>query len=160
MLDDNVWEGVNSLLDNYAGVRENDIAIVVYTSDSREPAAWVSVALSTRGIEVSQVWMARIQDAGFSDRLRAALPRSIESRRLIVITLERDTMSHSSVLRECLANFDPQRCIVIRAISACDALFSQPLRVLPAELSARNTSILEACMGAAHLRIKTRVERI
>lgn len=46
MLTDEVWSGVASLLDNYAGgVRPDDTAIIAYTSDSRESTAWVSVAL-------------------------------------------------------------------------------------------------------------------
>ena len=55
MIDQSVWEGVSALLDNYAAIRDGDVAVLAYTPDSRRCAAWVSVALEMRGIAVS-VW--------------------------------------------------------------------------------------------------------
>src|SRR5574342_504626 len=49
-------------------VRSSDVAVVLYTSDSHEPAAWISAGLELRGIEVRRLWMAPLVDAGFSAR--------------------------------------------------------------------------------------------
>lgn len=155
MLTDEVWGGVAALLDNYVGgIRSDDTAVIAYTSDSRESAAWVSVGLEERGIAATSVWMAPLRDDGFAERFAAALPASDAlSGRLIVLTFERETMSHNNQLRGLLTRYDPDRCRVVRVISAGPELFAQALKPLPDELSARNTTILERCMAADCLRI-------
>ena len=157
MIDSETWEGVRSLLDNYAQVRADDIVVVLYTSDSYESAAWVSAALELREIPVKRVWMAPLRDDGFLDRLTSALPPPAAlSGRLVVMSFERDTMSHGRTLTTALATYDSRQCSVFRAISASASLFSGALRVSPKELSARNTAILDRCIAADRLRIKTR----
>lgn len=154
--DADVWAGVNALLDDYAGVQPDDAAVIAYTPDSREGAALVSVALASRGVDVKRVWMSPLRDEGFLDRFSAALPATAGLRgRLVVLTFERDTMSHGDAIRHAMARHDPDQCTVIRAISTCPALFSEALRVAPGDLSARNTAILERCMAAQTLRIET-----
>lgn len=156
MIDTKTWQGVQSLLSNYAAVRSGDIVVVLFTSDSYESAAWVSAALELREIHVRRVWMAPLRDDGFLERLTAALPSPAElSRRLVVLSFERDTMSHAPMLATALSGYNKLQCVVVRAISASSNLFSDALRVSPEELSARNTTILEHCMTANHLRIKT-----
>jgi hypothetical protein len=156
-MDSKIWEGVQSLLDNYAKVRDDDTVFVLYTSDSYESAAWVSAALELRQIPVSRVWMAPLHDEGFLERLTSALPSPEGlAGRLVVLSFERDTMSHMRDLATALAQYDERRCAVFRAISASPNLFSDALRVLPEELSGRNTAILERCMHARRLRIRTR----
>ena len=155
MLDVDEWEGVNSLLDNYAEVRDDDTVVVVYTPDSQESAAWVLACLDARGFSVKRVPMLPLSDAGFPGRLQDALPLPSDlPGRLLILTFERDTMSHSEVIRSVLCAYDDSRCVVIRAISASPALFSRTLRISPRELSARNTAILERCMNAKKLRIR------
>jgi hypothetical protein len=155
MFDAKAWEGVNSLLDNYAQARADDLFIVVYTADSRESAAWVVACLDDRGIKAKLVPMAPFQDEGFRGRLGEAVPSPSElSGRLVILTFERDTMSHNDVIRSIVRAYDESRCVVIRAISACPTLFSHALNISPAELSARNAAILDRCMNATTLRIK------
>jgi hypothetical protein len=157
MIDRNIWEGVQSLLDNYVGLGTDDTVIVLYTSDSYESAAWVSAALELRKVSVKRVWMAPLHDDGFQDRLMAILPPSADfTGRLVVLTFERDTMSHGRILSNALVGYDRQQCVVFRAISSSADLFSSALRVLPEELSARNAAILNRCQPAHALRIKTR----
>lgn len=157
MIDSRTWEGVQSLLDNYARIGADDIVVVLYTSDSYESAAWVCAALELREIPVNRVWMAPLNDDGFPDRLTCALPSPAEfAGRLVVLTFERDTMSHTRTLATALSRYEKSRCAVFRAISASPSLFSDALRALPEELSARNTAILERCMTANQLSIKTR----
>jgi leucyl aminopeptidase (aminopeptidase T) len=154
MIDQSVWDGVNALLDDYALMRDQDLAIIAYTPDSRPCAAWVSVALEMRGIEVKVLPMAPLRDASFAARFAAILPsRAQLAGRLVVMTFELDTISHTDVFRSALAGYDQTRCLVIRALGACPELFSQALRIAPHELSALNASILESCMPAQSLRI-------
>ena len=155
MIDQSVWEGVNALLDDYALIRDEDLAIIAYTPDSRQCAAWVSVALEMRGIAVTVLPMAPLTDASFAARLAAVLPSQTQlaGGRLIVMAFELDTLSHIDVFRSALAGYDQTRCLVIRARSASPELFSQALRVAPPELSALNASILERCMPARALRV-------
>ncbi|WP_035952348.1 hypothetical protein [Parafrankia sp. EUN1f] len=96
VIDDLVWSGVNNLLDSYVHVEATDQVLVLYTSDSHEAAAWVYAALEVRRICVSRVWMAPLHDDGFVERLASALPDPSEvTGRIVVLTFERDTMSHS-----------------------------------------------------------------
>jgi hypothetical protein len=153
-IDEAVWEGVNSLLDEYAMIADGDVAIITYTPDSRQSAAWVAVALEMRGIAVTVVPMAPLRDDTFAARLAAALPSPSQPvGRLIIMTFELDTLSHIDVFRRALAAYDPSRYLVIRARSASPELFSHALRVGPRELSALNTAVLERCMPAEALRV-------
>jgi leucyl aminopeptidase (aminopeptidase T) len=100
--------------------------------------------------------MAPLRDPGFLKRFEAALPSDAELvGRLIVLTFERDTMSHTTMIRAAVSRFDDTKCAVFRAISASPNLFSDSFQVFPQELSARNTTILERCMAAKQLRIRT-----
>jgi leucyl aminopeptidase (aminopeptidase T) len=156
MIDTQTWQGVQSLLDKYAKVRTDDSVVMLFTSDSYEPAAWVSAALELREIPVRRVWMAPLRDDGITDRLMSALPSSTEvTGRVVVLTFERDTMSHTRTLAAALSKYKTSQCVVLRAISASSSLFSDALRVSPEELSARNTAVLERCVTASRLRIKT-----
>lgn len=157
MLTDEVWSGVASLLDNYVGgVRPDDTAIVAYTSDSRDSAGWVSVALETYGVPVQKVWMAPLRDERFAERFAAELPSPDDlPARLLVLTFERETMSHNNQLRHLLSQYDPSRYLVVRLISAGPDLFSNALLPKPEELSARNTAVLDRCMAVDNLRIET-----
>jgi hypothetical protein len=153
-MDDNTWAGIQSLLDNYIKVQAGDHVVVLYTSDSAEPAAWVSAALDLRGIPAKRVWMAPVQDKGFPERLKAALPPPDDFEdRLVVVGLERNSMSHGDIVAEAVSKYKNSR--VLRAISACPSLFSTALTVTPDELTARNVAILDRLMTASRLRITT-----
>jgi leucyl aminopeptidase (aminopeptidase T) len=157
MIDQAVWDGVNALLDDYASIHDGDVAIVSYTADSRECAAWVLVALEMRGIAVTALPMAPLRDASFAARLAAVLPSEAQlaAGRLVVMTFELDTLSHIETFHDALARYDQSRCLVIRARSASLELFSQALQVGPGELSALNAAILDRCMAARSLHVAT-----
>jgi len=155
MIDAKTWDGVQSLLDNYVRIQASDTVLVMYTSDSYEAAAWVSAALELRKVAVRRVWMAPLRDDGFQERLRLALPALEQlNGRLVVLSFERDTMSHTRALAEAVSKYQPN-CAIYRSISTCPSLFSNALRVLPEELSARNIAVLERCMTAQRLKITT-----
>jgi hypothetical protein len=151
-----VWAGVQSLLDDYAAVRTSDTVMLLYTSDSYEAAVWISAALELRDVPVRRVWMAPLVDPGFPVRLAERLPTPDHlSGRLVVITLERDTLSHGRTLRDVLAVYGRDRWLMLRAISVCPQLFSTALRVAPQDLSDRNTALLERLRPASRLHITT-----
>lgn len=152
-----LWRGVDILLDDYARINAVDRVLLIYTLDSCESVAWVSAALKMRGVAHDRIWMTPLVDPGFRARLGQALPAADDlTANLVVLTFERDTMSHGPVLDEALACYDPERVSVFRTISAGPELFKSALQARPAELSARNTTILEKCMNAKRLRIRTK----
>lgn len=153
-IDSKTWDGVQTLIDHYAKISADDHVVLLYTSDSSESVAWVSAALDLRGIPCQRVWMAPLWDAGFPARLAPALPDPAEfTGRLVVLSFERDTMSHTRAVVSAVAKYKKSQ--VFRAISACPSLFSLALQALPEDLSARNTAILERLMPAKRLRIET-----
>lgn len=156
-MDTKTWDGVQSLLDKYVHIDPDDVVALLYTSDSYESAAWVSAALELRQIPVTRVWMAPLTDDGFQDRLTPALPPPSELRgRLILLSFERDTMSHTATIAAALSKYDRDRRIVFRAISASASLFKHAMRAVPEDLSARNAAVLQRLMTACKLRITTR----
>jgi hypothetical protein len=153
-IDSKAWDGVHALLDNYVKISAADHVILLYTSDSAESAAWVSAALDLRGIHYKRVWMAPIWDKGFVARLTQSLPDPAQfSGRLVILSFERDTMSHTQSLVNTIAEYKNK--LIFRTISACPSLFSVALHASPEELSARNTAILERLMPAKRLHITT-----
>src|SRR5436189_3037143 len=106
MVDSKTWEGVESLLDNYVQVSPDDLVLILYTSDSCESAVWVSAALELRGLQIRRVWMAPLRDQGFRERLASALPSPTELvGRLVILSFERDTMSHTRTLAAALSQY-------------------------------------------------------
>ncbi len=154
MLD--IWKGVESLLDSYAEIHKEDFVAILYTSDAFESAAWVSAALEHRGIAYVRVWMTPIEDPDFESRLLKALPAPSElRRRLVLLSFERDTMSHTTSVLRAMGNYPPDNVVSLRAISAGPELFSVGLLPTPKELESRNTYLLERIIKAKSLRITT-----
>lgn len=156
MLSSAAWEGVNSLIDNYWSVGKSDFVVIAYTSDTSEYCAWLTVALRRREVEVERVWMIPLVDSGFEQRFACVLPKPNEiSGRLIVLTLERDTLSHEQNIRQLLKQYDQSRLEVYRVISTCEELFSLALNCAPKTLSGKNTTLLNRLAGSRNIRITT-----
>jgi hypothetical protein len=156
MISQDVWDGVHAFLQNYVKPRDDDFFVVAYTPDSREPAAWVCLALKIMGIVVVELWMSPIRDDSILQRLDHILPDPSKlTGRLVLITLERDTMSHDNKFKEALRSYDKERCLIFRAISASDSLFLTALRADPAEIDSLNATLLEKMMQAKRLHIET-----
>ncbi|WP_058835945.1 hypothetical protein [Luteimonas abyssi] len=156
-MDAKTWTGVQLLLDEYAQVGPDDFVVLLYATDSAEPVAWVSTALELRAVAHRRVWLNPLHDEGFPDRLQAAVPAPDEiAGDIVVISLERDTLSHHSAVTAALASFPAERRRIFRAINASAELFSKALQVAPAHLASLNTALLERCFGAERLRITTR----
>jgi hypothetical protein len=119
--------------------------------------AWVSAAIALRHMAFRRVPMLPLADPDFFQRLTAALPPPTQlAGRLIILTFERDTMSHDQDIRNAIAPYDGNSCVVMRAISSCEELFSSALQATPNELSALNTALLERCIPAQRLQVKTK----
>lgn len=151
-----IWQGVESLLDSYAQINKQDFVAILYTSDALESAAWVSAVLEQRGISYSRVWMAPLQDEGFESRLSDSLPAPSElGCRLVLISLERDTMSHTGSLLRLMKNYRAEDVVALRGISVGPEFFSVALLPTPKELESRNAYLLERISQAKLLHITT-----
>ncbi|MBO9424715.1 hypothetical protein J7444_08280 [Labrenzia sp. R4_1] len=156
MILESAWVGVHSLLNNYVGIEDGDHIILVYSEECLKQVSLVSLFLRNAGMKTTSIPMSPLIDRGFSSRLESALPNFEEvDNRLVVLTFERETMSHDRELRQALAPFPPDQCMVFRSISTCDELFTHALQPSPLELSALNTTILENCMPAKRIELWT-----
>jgi hypothetical protein len=152
-----VWAGLTNLLNDYVCLESDDTVFVLYTSDSAESAALAIAGLELRGIEAHRVWMAPLFDVGFADRLAGVLPSpDALPGRLVVLSFEKNTMSHSAALNAALRPYPRDAIRVLRAISSCEELFATAFQVTPPVLSALNTTLLERLVSSQHLRLETK----
>ncbi|MDC0772854.1 hypothetical protein [Streptomyces sp. HD] len=149
--------GVEALLRQYADIRDGDRCVIAYTPDSRESAALIAVGLRQRGLRPDLVAMRPLVDYQFAKRLDAVLPDPAElTGRLVLFTLEKDTMSHFGPLVDVLRRYGDDRCMVVRVISASPQFFEKALNLSPAELSARNATLLHRLLGVHDIRVRSR----
>ncbi len=156
MLEDKVWKGVKSLLHNYLVLQKTDRALILFTEDSAPSVALVCAALETESIPYERCLMAPLHDEGIAERLQQHLPDHIpDGSRLLVLTFERDTMSHTSVIASALSRYDREKVLLARAISTSDDLFRTALHASPDRLNAINASLLHRFSKARRLRVTT-----
>ena len=154
MITQEAWDGVAFLVDHYARVAPEDFVVVAYTAQACEAAAWVAYELDSRQVATARVAMAPVSDAGFADRFADALPApEAVAGRVVVMTFECDTMSHTRQLHDGLARFQKDRCAILRIMSAYEELFSCAVKVGPEELHARNATVLRRCTTARNLHV-------
>ncbi|WP_035803045.1 M29 family metallopeptidase [Kitasatospora mediocidica] len=155
--DEKVQQGIKVLLDDYVLIESTDTFVIAYTPDSREPAAWLALALKHRGFPAGIVAMRKLQDPEFAGRFEAALPdpQTLPGR-LVVLTLERDTMSHFNVFEAAMRKFGGERTMILRIISASTAFFAKSLNLAPAQLSRFNATLLDRVKPARKVRITSR----
>jgi hypothetical protein len=138
-----ILRGMNKLLDDYAAIRPDDTCLIAYSPDSRMYAAHLAVALRLRGISAQAFAMRPFVDPAVRDNLHSRLPeRHAVTGKLVVFTLESDSMSHYDVFAELLGLYPSSKLKVMRIISASDELFSTGFNVSPRELSLRNATLL------------------
>lgn len=155
-LDDRVWAGVDLFIDGYVGIQSDDQVLLAYTPEGREPAAWIATALKMRGKTPTMFGMLPIKDDTFAERLDAILPPPAELEgRLVIITVERDTMSHVKLFRQALSRYDASQWMAARIINASEEFFLHTMNVTAQRLSELNTALLERFMKARELRITT-----
>lgn len=149
------WEGIERLLDTYVRLEPTDQVVIAYTRDCRQEVAWVAAAAAERACGPAIVPMRPLVDDEFEARLREALPApdEIESR-LVLLTFERETMSHNPAILGALAAYDDANTRVFRAISTNAEMFEYSFTLTPEEMSARNTALLEPFHEARQLRVE------
>jgi hypothetical protein len=156
MVDERVFQGVDALLDDYVVIKDRDTFVITYTPNSREPAAWVALGLKHRGFNADIIPMLPLKDDSFAGRLAKVLPAESTLRgRLVIITLERDTMSHFDVFAPILRRYGQDKVMIARIISASADFFTKALNVSPMELSALNGTLLHRLDGAKRVRVTT-----
>ncbi|MFE9882723.1 hypothetical protein [Streptomyces sp. NPDC005784] len=154
-IDARVLKGVDTLFDGYAQLSPADTLLVIYTPECRDQASLLLLAASDRKIATAAVGMAPVEDPGFAARLHAAMPApDTLTGRLVVITIERDTMSHADVLRRAVAIYGDQ-VLPLRIINGSWEFFRLALGPTPAELSAINAGLLHRFLAAKHLAVTT-----
>jgi hypothetical protein len=154
--DERVFQGIKVLLEDYALIKDNDTFVITYTPDSREPAAWIALALQQRRFHVPVVAMLPLQDDTFGERLAKVLPDpNTLPGRLVVFTLELDSMSHFNVFEGVLRNYGHDRTVILRIISAATSFFTDALNLTPTDLSALNASLLHRLRPARKTRVRT-----
>ncbi|MEE2570598.1 hypothetical protein V1638_14510 [Pseudarthrobacter sp. J64] len=148
--------GIRRLLDEFAKVQSNDFVLIAYTPDSRIYSAHLAVTLRQAGIRHVAVVMTPLIDPGFHGRLELVLPDPQSfSGNLVVLTLEKDTMSHFDVLTPLFRLYGVARTRIVRIISASDELFTHGLALTPTELEALNATLLDFLQGALRIRVQT-----
>ncbi|MEV4183268.1 hypothetical protein AB0J28_17750 [Streptosporangium canum] len=151
-----VWAGVSTLLDSYLRISTGDRLAILYTADCREPAAWTLVAARERGLDPVALPMRPLEDAGLSTRLWEALrPALSRPGRVVILTLEKHSMSHFSMLREVQARLGVGRCDVVRIINGSAEFFSHAMNSTPEELSEYNASLYGRFRAADRITIQT-----
>jgi hypothetical protein len=155
-LDDRVWAGVQKFLTEYANIEQDDVVIIAYSPDSRDAAAWVGLACEERGLSPTFVPMRPLRDPRFGQRLARAVPnRNSVFGKCVLLTFERDTMSHHGAIRELFASYSANKYRVVRAINAGRDLFTTGVASSPRELSALNAFLLQRLQRAKQLLIRT-----
>lgn len=146
-----VWRGVASLLDTYMSVSPEDYVPILFTGDARSPAAWVAAELKVRGIGSDLIGMNATRDDTIAARLQAHV-NADTSACLKLLTVERNTMSHTTLLRSLLDSHGGSW-RAYRMINASADLFAHAFTVSPQRLSAVNGAMLERLMPASGIRV-------
>ncbi|MFJ9748693.1 M29 family metallopeptidase [Streptomyces chartreusis] len=154
--DEQVWRGVSNFVENYVAPRDDDHVVILYTVDARDPAAWIFAEFASKGIKPKLLGMNPVEDSTVEQRLRDALPApEISDSRIVILTVERDTMSHFMQLRRALAPYPQERWSVLRLINASEELFRYSMNVSPQILSSINGALLRRMMPARSLHISS-----
>jgi len=154
-LDQYAWDGIQSLLDDYAKLEVGDDIYILYTPSARMAASWVALACRERGFFPGIIPMLPLVDPSFEQRLRVIPATRVSRGRCVVFSFENGTMSHNGAIRKHFCAYEPNSLCVIRAINSDYSLFATGLSATPDEMSQKNTTILERCRGASQIVVKT-----
>lgn len=147
------WNGVNTLVSHYLRPEPTDTVVIIHSSASVNEAIWIKVALESRGVDTTLLWMIPLRDPEFETRLSHTLSTIDARGHLVVVVVETETISHDAELRSCLRSYKPDKVKVFRVITAGGLIFSRGLAVIPDELSSRNTTLLERLVPEKTVRV-------
>jgi hypothetical protein len=155
-LEHQILEGVTKLLDDYAAVKADDVCLIAYSPDTRAYAAHIQVALALRGMQAKAFAMRPFIDPEVRGKLHALLTPPHElTGKLIIFTMERDSMSHYDVFAELLTLYPKNQLKIMRIISASDELFTTAFNKTPRELALRNATLLSKIKQESRIRVTT-----
>ena len=151
-----VRQGVSNLVDDYVDVRPGDEVFILYTVDARVPAAWIGAEFVARGLEPKVIRMKALHDETLVKRLQETLPdpATLKSR-IVLLTVERATMSHALLLRRALAPYPERAWTMVRLINASEEFFKHALNVTPQTLSGLNGALLTRMMPAKGIHVRS-----
>ncbi len=158
MFSQEVLTGCHNLLAAYVKPGVGDHLLIVYTPDCRNYAALLSLLAQQEGLKAACMPMNPLRDSGIGMRFNNSLHNCFQTlghKKLCIITLERDTMSHQDVIQSVLKRYNAEQVRLIRAISVCDAFFATAMKASPDELTIRNSKILSYCWGKTDIHVTT-----
>lgn len=139
-----VISGAENLVSNYIKPGPDDGVVIAYVPKARDKAAVLGMVLEGR-VRTAAFGFSPYHDPHFNTRLQAAIAEAAGAH-LHIITLEDDSLSHSSILER---QYTSQRAPVsiYRLISTDDHTFANAFNVRPESITARNSGLLHALMG-------------
>lgn len=143
-------KGVQNLLEDYLGVRQEDFVLFCFQNGYQTPAAWVLMGLSLVGCQHKSYVFSHRDDQQFEADVRKVLPKTATSKgRKIVLVAEGSTLSFTIPLKRlALENFE-----ILRLMNFGEDLFELGLLTPKDQLKMINSGLLHQLMGASHIRI-------
>ena len=157
--DQQVWQGISSLLDHYLHLDVSDRVILLYARSARESAAWIAAELGVRGVPFALLDLDSLSQATikqFSKKL-VAVPAGLGSHdsRLVVLCLEYDVVTPSAWIREVLEPFSGKKIETYRTIMTGAAFFRQGVTTSPTKLNVINAGLLHSLRSAERFTVTT-----
>lgn len=150
-------DGMDFFIDNYLRPADDEAIILLYTSACSEILIQLVARLLLRRYKVEKVWMHPREDVGLTSRLRDACTAlgPADWPRLLAVTLEDESFSHSSVIDMALRGQGFSSARTVRLISACRELFETAAQAAPPLLSARNAHVLRKLLPLREISVTT-----
>lgn len=149
--------GMDFFIDTYVRPAEDEATILLYTSTCGEMLAQLMARLLLRHHKVARTWMHPVEDSTLAARLSESLSRLRADglARLVIITLEDETFSHSSLIDHAWRPHGFSSARTIRLISACSELFETAGQAAPDMLSNRNATLLRRLLPLSRIAVTT-----
>lgn len=157
--DQQVWQGVSSLLDHYLHLGADDRIIVLYARSARDPAAWVAAEVGIRDVPAALLDLDSLTPAtitSFSERLaKATAGMATGGSRLVVLCLEYDLVTPSAWLRSALEPLSAARIETFRVVMAGADFFRRGVTTPPARLNEINAGLLHSLSAGERFTVMT-----
>ncbi|WP_155271496.1 hypothetical protein [Salinispora tropica] len=156
--DEQVWQGVSLMLDQYLRVKPDDQVLVLYARNARPSAAWVAAELDVREIPTVFMDLDTLSEAtitSFADKLRRLLdPKKIPAR-LLVLCIEYDVVTPSPWIRQALEPFSGAKVETFRTIMTGEEFFRQGVTTPPGTLNNINAGLLQVLRFTEKFKVRT-----
>jgi hypothetical protein len=157
--DQQVWQGISSLLDHYLHLGADDQVILLYARSARESAAWVAGELGVRGIPAAALDLDSLSQATigpFSEKVVATVAGlGPSASRLVVLCLEYDIVTPSAWIRQALDPLSGVKLETFRIVMTGADFFRQGVTTSPAKLNEINAGLLQTLRSTDRFTVKT-----